>query len=78
MCLLSDPARGSRIRLARSSGDLQSSGQRRETERKARDILIDAFAGDVVDRIKIPAVRENLHDVIHRRLEAERNTVESA
>ncbi len=38
----------------------------------ARDILIGAFAGDVVDRIRIPALRERLSQVIRRRLEAGR------
>jgi Fe-S cluster assembly protein SufD len=43
----------------------------------ARDMLIDAFAGDVVDRIKILPVRERLHQVIHRRLETDRRSRES-
>lgn len=44
---------------------------------EARHILIDAFAGDVVDRIKIAAVREGLHRSIHQRLETERKARES-
>ncbi|MBI4546547.1 MAG: Fe-S cluster assembly protein SufD [Ignavibacteriae bacterium] len=39
---------------------------------KARDILIYAFASDVIDRIKIEALREQLHEIIHDRLERER------
>ena len=42
----------------------------------ARDILIDAFAGDVIDRIKITPVRERLHQIIHQRLETDRKTRE--
>jgi Fe-S cluster assembly protein SufD len=42
----------------------------------ARDILIDAFAGDVVDRIKILPVRDRLHEIIHLRLETGRKTRE--
>jgi Fe-S cluster assembly protein SufD len=38
----------------------------------ARDILIGAFAADVVDRIKIPALRDRLSGVIRRRLETGR------
>lgn len=39
---------------------------------KARDILIYAFASDVIDRIKIEPLREQLHEIIHDRLEGER------
>jgi Fe-S cluster assembly protein SufD len=47
-------------------------------EGKARDILIDGFAGDVVDRIRIAPLRDALHDIIHRRLETERGAGEPA
>ena len=39
---------------------------------KARDILIFAFASDVVDRLKIEPLRDHLHAMIHDRLEGER------
>ena len=39
---------------------------------KARDILIFAFASDVVDRLKIEPLRDHLHKLIHDRLEEER------
>jgi len=39
---------------------------------KARDILIYAFASDVIDRIKLEPLREQLHEIIHDRLEGER------
>ena len=39
---------------------------------KARDILIFAFASDVVDRLKIEPLRDHLHEMIHDRLETER------
>lgn len=44
---------------------------------KARDILIYAFASDVIDRIKIEPLREQLHEIIHDRLEHERQTIDS-
>lgn len=39
---------------------------------KARDILIFAFASDVVDRLNIEPLRDHLHAMIHDRLETER------
>ncbi len=45
---------------------------------KARDMLIDAFAGDVIDRIKLEPLSKSLHEIIHRRLEDERAAKEAA
>lgn len=39
---------------------------------KARDILIYAFASDVIDRMKIEPIREQLQAMVHDRLEAGR------
>jgi Fe-S cluster assembly protein SufD len=39
---------------------------------RARDLLIYAFASDVVDRIKVEPLRDLLHEMIHARLEKER------
>jgi hypothetical protein len=36
---------------------------------KARDILIYAFASDVIDRIKVEPLREHIHSILHKRLE---------
>lgn len=36
---------------------------------KARDILIYAFASDVIDRIKVEPLREHIHAILHKRLE---------
>jgi len=36
---------------------------------KARDILIYAFASDVIDRIKVEPLREEMHRILHKRLE---------
>jgi len=47
-------------------------------EGKARDMLIDAFAGDVIDRIKLEPLSKSLHEIIHRRLEDERAAKEAA
>ena len=47
-------------------------------EGKARDMLIDAFAGDVIDRIKLEPLTRSLHEIIHRRLEDERAAKEAA
>ena len=40
---------------------------------KARDMLIYAFASDVIDRIKVEPLRDLLHEMIHNRLEHERS-----
>jgi len=40
---------------------------------KARDMLIYAFASDVVNRIKIEEMREELQQLLHERLEASRS-----
>lgn len=39
---------------------------------KARDILIYAFASDIVDRVNVEPIRHFLHEIIHNRLEQER------
>jgi len=39
---------------------------------KARDILIYAFASDVIDRIKIAGMREKLQAMLHECLEQSR------
>ncbi len=36
---------------------------------KARDLLIYAFASDVLDRIRVEPLREHLHAILHKRLE---------
>lgn len=36
---------------------------------KARDILIYAFASDVIERVKVEPLREELHRILHKRLE---------
>jgi Fe-S cluster assembly protein SufD len=38
----------------------------------ARDILIGAFASDVINRIKIEPLRELMHQMLHQRLDQER------
>ncbi|HEY5614616.1 MAG TPA: SufD family Fe-S cluster assembly protein, partial [Bacteroidota bacterium] len=37
---------------------------------KARDLLIYAFASDVIERITVEPLREELHRILHKRLEA--------
>ena len=37
---------------------------------KARDLLIYAFASDVIERITVEPLREELHKILHKRLEA--------
>jgi Fe-S cluster assembly protein SufD len=48
---------------------LRSRGIRAE---KAKDILIYAFASDIIDRVNVEPIREFLHEIIHNRLEQER------
>ncbi len=36
---------------------------------KARDLLIYAFASDVIERVKLEPLREELHRILHKRLE---------
>jgi Fe-S cluster assembly protein SufD len=39
---------------------------------KAKDILIYAFASDIIDRVNVEPIRQFLHEIIHDRLEQER------
>jgi Fe-S cluster assembly protein SufD len=37
-------------------------------EKEARDILTFAFASDVIDRVHVESLREELHALVHQRL----------
>jgi hypothetical protein len=36
---------------------------------KAKDLLIYAFASEVIERVKLQPLREELHRILHKRLE---------